>query len=79
MSRHGHLCSRREYADFRVSSDGEVQGVGMLIASNNSGRLMVLIPLDGGPAQRAGVRSGDEVSSHGPELPPPSPLPQLHG
>lgn len=52
----------REYADFRMSSDGEVQGVGMLIASDTqTGRLVVLSPLEGGPAARAGVRSGDEV------------------
>lgn len=52
----------REYADFRMSSDGEVQGVGMLIASDtHTGRLVVLSPLEGGPAARAGVRSGDEV------------------
>lgn len=45
-----------------MSSDGEVQGVGMLIASDtHTGRLVVLSPLEGGPAARAGVRSGDEV------------------
>jgi hypothetical protein len=54
---------RREYADFRVSSDGEVQGVGLLIASDpSSGRLVVLAPIQGGPADRAGIQPGDEVS-----------------
>lgn len=53
----------REYADFRVSSEGEVQGVGLLIASDTStGRLVVLSPLEGSPAARAGVKSGDEAS-----------------
>ena len=57
-----HLC--REYANFRVSSDGEVQGVGLLIASDpSSGRLIVLAPISGGPADRAGMRPGDEVQS----------------
>jgi hypothetical protein len=52
----------REYADFRVSSDGEVQGVGLLIAADpNSGRLVVLAPIIGGPADRAGMLPGDEV------------------
>lgn len=47
-----------------MSSEGEVQGVGMMIAADKStGRLMVLSPLDGGPAARAGVKSGDEASS----------------
>lgn len=52
----------REYADFRVSSDGEVQGVGLLIAQEpSSGRLVVLAPIRGGPADKAGVLPGDEV------------------
>lgn len=65
----------REYADFRVSSDGEVQGVGLLIASDpNSGKLVVLAPIVGGPADRAGMLPGDEVPS-----PPPLPRLLLHG
>lgn len=53
----------REYANFRVSSDGEVQGVGLLIAADpTSGRLVVLAPIQGGPADRAGIQPGDEVS-----------------
>ncbi len=55
-------CGCREYADFRVSSDGEVQGVGLLIASDpSSGKLVVLAPIIGGPADRAGILPGDEV------------------
>ena len=57
----GFIC--REYADFRVSSDGEVQGVGLLIAQEpSSGRLVVLAPIRGGPADKAGVLPGDEAS-----------------
>lgn len=54
------LTPRREYADFRVSSDGEVQGVGLLIGATD-GRLLVVAPILGGPADRAGVLPGDEV------------------
>ena len=62
------LC--REYANFRVSSDGEVQGVGLLIAADpTSGKLVVLAPIQGGPADRAGIKPGDEVS-----LQPPAPV-----
>ena len=47
-----------------MSSDGEVQGVGLLIAQEpSSGRLVVLAPIRGGPADKAGVLPGDEVSS----------------
>ncbi len=45
-----------------MSSDGEVQGVGLLIAADpSSGRLVVLAPIQGGPADRAGILPGDEV------------------
>ena len=55
-------CMCREYADFRVSSDGEVQGVGLLIAADpTNGKLVVLAPITGGPADRAGIKPGDEV------------------
>lgn len=55
--------SPKDYADFRVSSDGELKGgVGLLIAQDPaSGRLMVLAPIKGSPADRAGIKPGDEV------------------
>ena len=59
---HWAAAPRREYADFRVSSDGEVQGVGLLIGASD-GRLLVVAPILGGPADRAGVLPGDEVGA----------------
>ena len=45
-----------------MSSSGEVQGVGLLIASDpSSGKIVVLAPLQGSPAEKAGVLPGDEV------------------
>jgi carboxyl-terminal processing protease len=56
--------SEKEYQDFRVDSDGEIQGVGLLIASDpQSGRVYVLSPIKGSPAEKAGLRPGDEVIS----------------
>lgn len=53
-----------EYQQFKVSSDGELQGVGLLIANEPvNGHLLVLAPIKGGPAERAGVLPGDEVIS----------------
>ncbi len=53
---------RRDYAEFRVNSDGEVQGVGLLIAQDpDSHKLMVLAPIPRSPADRAGIQPGDEV------------------
>ncbi len=52
----------RDYANFRVSSDGELQGVGLLIANEPvNNHLLVLAPIKGGPADRAGMMAGDEV------------------
>lgn len=56
------MLPHREYKKFRVSSDGELQGVGLLIASDpSSGRLVVLAPIRGSPADRAGIQPGDQV------------------
>lgn len=57
-----HINSN-DYQRFRVSADGELQGVGLLIANqlSDGGHLLVLAPIKGGPADRAGVLPGDEV------------------
>ena len=52
-----------EYADLQLSTSGEVQGVGLLVATDPTagGRLVVVAPVAGGPAARAGVEPGDTV------------------
>ncbi|WIA14626.1 hypothetical protein OEZ85_003131 [Tetradesmus obliquus] len=58
------IIHANEYADFRVSSDGELQGVGLLIANEPyNNHLLVLSAIKGGPADRAGMTTGDEVIS----------------
>lgn len=58
------LLGYREYADFRVSSDGELQGVGLLIANEPVNKhLLVLSAIKGGPADRAGITSGGRLGS----------------
>ncbi|KAI8473417.1 MAG: tail-specific protease [Monoraphidium minutum] len=53
-----------EYQDFVVSSNGELQGVGMLIANEPfEGHLLVLAPIKGSPADRAGILPGDIVTA----------------
>lgn len=53
-----------EYAQFRVSSDGELKGgVGLLIASDPAGNVVVLSPIAGSPAAKAGIQSGDRLIS----------------
>ncbi|KAH8961621.1 hypothetical protein BDL97_05G058200 [Sphagnum fallax] len=56
------IVSPQEYASFRINNDGALEGVGLLISSDrDSGRLVVLSPIEGGPAARAGIISGDEL------------------
>ena len=54
----------KDLTNFNVNNDGELQGVGLLIASDPaSGRLLVLSPIQGSPAERAGILPGDEIAS----------------
>lgn len=55
----------KEYSDFLMDSvDAEIQGVGLLIASDpDTGKHFVLAPIKGGPAEKAGIQQGDEVIS----------------
>eukprot|EP00271_Cylindrocystis_brebissonii_P010945 TRINITY_DN27489_c0_g1_i1.p1 TRINITY_DN27489_c0_g1~~TRINITY_DN27489_c0_g1_i1.p1 ORF type:complete len:652 (+),score=127.25 TRINITY_DN27489_c0_g1_i1:137-2092(+) len=56
------IVTPQEYRNFRISNDGALEGVGLLIASEpTTGRLLVLSPIEGGPAARAGIHQGDEL------------------
>lgn len=58
--------ARRQYQDFRIGNDGALSGVGMMIASDpDSGKLVVLAPIKGSPAEAAGIQPGDEVGAGG--------------
>jgi len=45
---------------FKEDVSGEFQGVGMEIGTRN-GELTIIAPLEGTPAQRAGLRAGDKI------------------
>ncbi len=56
------LISEQDYSSFTVHNDGKLTGVGLLLAADpNTGRLVILRPLDSSPASRAGVEPGDEL------------------
>ncbi len=55
---HSAFLDPAEYEAMRVSTAGHYSGVGLEVAERD-GRIAVVTPIDGSPADRAGVRSGD--------------------
>ncbi len=55
---HSAFLDRSEYDEMRVSTAGSYSGVGIEVAEDE-GRIVVMNPIEGSPAERAGVRAGD--------------------
>jgi carboxyl-terminal processing protease len=55
---HSALLDAAEYEAMRVSTSGHYSGVGIEVAEHD-GRIVVVTPIEGSPAARAGVRPGD--------------------
>lgn len=60
LDRHSAYLDVDEYQDVRISASGSYSGVGLEV-STNDGAIVVISPIDGTPAQRAGIQSGDEI------------------
>ena len=58
------LLPASDYEDLRIRTEGEYGGVGLEVSDRN-GRVTVISPIPGGPAERVGVRSGDQFYSIG--------------
>jgi len=55
---HSHFLDAAEYEAMRVSTSGQYSGVGLEVADQD-GRIVVVSPIEGSPAERAGIRAGD--------------------
>jgi len=60
LDRHSAFLDADEYEDIRISTSGRYTGVGLEV-SQTADRIIVIAPIDGTPAQRAGVQAGDEI------------------
>jgi len=63
---HSSFLDGAEYEAMRVSTTGHYSGVGLEVTEKD-GRVVVVTPIEGSPADRAGVRAGDvllEVDGH---------------
>ena len=60
LDRHSEFLDAEEYREIRNSTSGRYSGVGLEV-STEDGAILVIAPIDGTPAQRAGIESGDEI------------------
>jgi carboxyl-terminal processing protease len=56
---HTSLIPASDYEDLRIRTEGEYGGVGLEV-SDRGGFVTVVSPIPGGPAERVGVRAGDQ-------------------
>jgi len=59
---HSAFLDDEEYREVRISTAGKYSGIGVEVGVEGD-RIVVVAPLDGGPAQRAGIRAGDAIFS----------------
>ena len=57
---HSRYLDADEYRDIRISTTGSYSGVGLEV-STSDGDIQVVTPIDGTPAQRAGILAGDRI------------------
>ena len=55
--------TKEEYDELMISTTGEYQGIGVTIAPDSKGYINVVAPMDGSPAEEAGIKSGDKILS----------------
>ena len=59
---HSAFLDPAEFQDVRVSTSGKYSGIGVDVTIDD-GRIVVVAPIDGSPADRAGIRAGDVILS----------------
>ena len=59
---HSAYLDPEEYEEIRVSTTGNYSGVGLEVSVEEE-RVVVVTPIEGSPADRAGIRGGDVVIS----------------
>lgn len=60
LDAHSEYLDAGQYQDIRISTSGSYSGVGIEVSAED-GNILVVAPIDGTPAFRAGIRPGDVV------------------
>jgi len=60
LDAHSQYLDAGEYRDIRISTTGSYTGIGIEV-DEVGGNVMIVTPIAGSPAARAGIRSGDQI------------------
>ncbi|HEY1774118.1 MAG TPA: S41 family peptidase [Gammaproteobacteria bacterium] len=60
---HSDFLERSEYSDMEDLTSGQYNGIGIDVGVDQDGNIIVVAPIDGSPAAKAGVQSGDAILS----------------
>jgi carboxyl-terminal processing protease len=67
---HSSFLDVEAYEEMQIDTRGEFHGLGIEITKSEEDYIQVVAPIDGTPAQRAGIESKDEIASICPTEPP---------
>jgi carboxyl-terminal processing protease len=60
---HSDFLEKSEYSDMEDLTSGEYNGIGIDVGVDQEGNIIVVSPIDGSPAAKAGVQAGDAILS----------------
>lgn len=55
-----YYMNGKEFSDFKEKSQGNYMGIGIQVAFKD-GKIVVISPIQGGPAEKAGIKTGDII------------------
>lgn len=55
-----YYMNGKEFSDFKEKSQGNYMGIGIQVAAKD-GKIVVISPIQGGPAEKAGIKTGDVI------------------
>ncbi|WP_300257681.1 S41 family peptidase [Clostridium sp.] len=55
-----YYMNEKEFSDFKEKSQGNYMGIGIQVAAKD-GKIVVISPIQGGPAEKVGIKTGDVI------------------
>lgn len=55
-----YYMNQKEYSDFKEKSQGNYMGIGIQVGIKDD-KIVVISPIEGGPAEKAGIKAGDII------------------